>query len=188
MFKSRNAGILFAVVLTMFVSGCKSMQPRGGKPGVSETKVTPPKPNEVVRKANPNLQEGLQSGLDRRRDGINNIDGTVFNNGFGDQLSSGQQLDNLQEANQFAIDNGANVNGFNNTGLNGVSNLVGTAVDGSGNIAAPVFSGIFEANGNNAGLGVANQALGQGVQPGGCANGACNTARRPAGGQATHLK
>ncbi len=187
MFKSRNAGILCAVVLTVFASGCKSMQPRPGRPGVSETKVTPPKPNEVVRKVNPNLTEGLQSGIDRRRDGVNNIDGTIFNNGFGDQLAGGQQLDNLQEAQQFALDNGANVNGINNTGLNGVSNLVGTAVDANGNIAAPIFTGIFDGNGNNAALGVANQALSQGVQSG-CANGSCPTARRPAGGQATHLR
>jgi hypothetical protein len=185
MFKSRNAGILCAVVLTVFVSGCKSMQPRPGRPGVSETKVTPPKPNEVVRKVNPNVREGLQSGIDRSRDA--NANQNLFDDRFQDQLGGGQQLDNLDEANQFAFDNGANVNGINNTGLNGVSNLVGTAVDANGNVAAPVFTGIFDGNNNNAALGVANQALSQGVQPG-CANGSCPSARRPAGGQATHLR
>jgi len=185
MFKSRNTGVLFAVVLTVFVSGCKSMQPRPGRPGVSETKVTPPKPNEVVRKANPNLREGFQSAIDRSRDA--NANQNIFDDRFADQLGGGQQLDNLDEANQFAIDNGANVNGFNNNGLNGVSNLVGTSVDGSGNLAAPVFSGIFDVSNNNAALGgFANQALSQGVQQPACANGSC--ARRPAGGQATHLR
>lgn len=187
MFKSRNARVFFAVGMLVLFSGCKSMQPRPGRPGVSETKVTPPKPNDVVRKANPNLREGFQSAIDRSRDA--NANQNIFDDRFADQLGGGQQLDNLDEANQFAIDNGANVNGFNNTGLNGVSNIVGTAVDGSGNLAAPVFSGIFDVGSNNAALGgVANPALIQGVQQPVCANGSCSSARRPAGGQATHLR